>query len=95
MGHGGEAETSAMLAARPDLVDMTLAPEQVVPKLPTESCVRIYWTFNELTNTGTTGAPRKATPEKGQKIMRILESVLLGFIADMDKHKWKYGTSGP
>ncbi len=59
MGHRGEAETSAMLAVRPDLVDMALAPEGVVPKFPDR--VRIYWKFNELTSTGATGSPRKAT----------------------------------
>jgi creatinine amidohydrolase len=94
MGHGGEGETSAMLAVRPDLVDMTRAPEQVLPKLPDNS-VRIYWKFNELTTTGATGAPRKATAEKGQKIMEILENVLIGFIADMDNNKWKYGIARP
>lgn len=90
LGHGGEGETSAMLAIRPDLVDMTLAPEQAIPRLPSDN-IRIYWKFNELTDTGSTGAPRKATVEKGQKIMEILENVLLNFIADMDKNQWRYG----
>jgi len=93
LGHGGEGETSAMLALRPDLVDMNLAPKEVVPRLPDN--IRIYWKFDELTETGATGAPRKATPEKGQKIMEILENVLLNFIADMDKNRWKYGRSRP
>jgi creatinine amidohydrolase len=90
LGHGGEAETSAMLCLRPDLVDMTLAPKEVIPKLP-DGNIRIYWKFNELTDTGSTGAPRKATAEKGEKIMEILENELLDFIADMDKNKWMYG----
>jgi creatinine amidohydrolase len=89
LGHGGEAETSAMLEARPDLVDMKLAPAQVVPKLPEN--VRIFWKFSELTNTGATGAPDKATAEKGRKIMAALEDLLLDFIAEMDRNDWKYG----
>jgi creatinine amidohydrolase len=89
LGHGGEAETSAMLAVRPDLVNMTLAPKDVIPKLPEN--VRIYWKFNELTDTGATGAPRKATKAKGDKIINILENVLLAFIIDMEKNQWKYG----
>ena len=93
LGHGGEGETSAMLAIRPDLVDMTLAPKEVIPKLPDK--IRVYWKFNELTNTGATGAPRKATVEKGQKLMEILENLLLNFIADMDKNQWKYGKARP
>lgn len=89
LGHGGEAETSAMLAVRPDLVNMTLAPEKVVPRLPDN--IRIYWKFNELTSTGATGAPREASVEKGRKLLALLENVILNFIADMDKNDWKYG----
>lgn len=89
LGHGGEAETSAMLAVRPDLVNMTVAPKDVIPKLPDN--IRIYWKFNELTDTGATGAPRKATTTKGNKIISILENVLLAFILDMEKNQWKYG----
>ena len=89
LGHGGEAETSAMLAVRPDLVNMTVAPKDVIPKLPEN--VRIYWKFNELTDTGATGAPRNATKAKGDKIINILENILLAFIIDMEKNHWKYG----
>lgn len=89
LGHGGEAETSAMLALRPDLVDMASAPEQVVPNLPDH--LRIYWKFDELTRTGATGAPKKATAEKGQKLIALLEDVLLGFIRKMGQTGWKYG----
>lgn len=88
-GHGGEGETSAMLAARPELVDMALAPDEVIPRLPEN--VRLYWKFSELTGTGATGAPRKATVEKGEKIMSILEGVLLQFLKEMDGVDWKYG----
>jgi creatinine amidohydrolase len=89
LGHGGEAETSAMLAVRPDLVNMAVAPKDVIPKLPDN--VRIYWKFNELTDTGATGAPRKATRTKGDRIISILENVLLAFILDMEKNQWRYG----
>jgi creatinine amidohydrolase len=92
LGHGGEAETSAMLAVRPDLVNMTVAPKDVVPKLPDN--VRIYWKFKELTDTGATGAPRKATRAKGDEIISILENVLLAFILDMEKNQWRYGIDG-
>ncbi|MDQ5869659.1 MAG: creatininase family protein, partial [Thermoproteota archaeon] len=84
-----EAETSAMLAVRPDLVDMNLAPSDVIPKLP--SNVRIYWNFDELTSTGTTGSPRKASIEKGNKVLETIESVLLSLVQEMDQNNWKYG----
>ena len=91
LGHGGEAETSAMLAVRPDLVKMSNAPKDIIPKLPTN--LRIYWKFNELSVTGTTGAPRKATVKKGYEIMGALEAILISFLNDMDRSRWKYGIS--
>lgn len=90
LGHGGEAETSAMLAIRPDLVNLDLAPENTIPNLPGED-VRIYWKFNELTNTGSTGAPRSATVKKGEEIIKILSEVILDFLNKMDSTDWKYG----
>jgi creatinine amidohydrolase len=91
LGHGGEAETSAMLAVRPDLVKMSNAPEDLIPKLPPN--VRIYWKFNELSDTGATGAPRKATVKKGYEIVQTLENILISFLNDMDDNRWKYGIS--
>jgi creatinine amidohydrolase len=69
---------------------MINAPKDMIPKLP--SNIRIYWKFNELSDTGTTGAPRKATVEKGCQILETLEAILISFLTDMDKNKWKYGT---
>ncbi|NOJ29387.1 MAG: creatininase [Nitrososphaeraceae archaeon] len=89
LGHGGEAETSAMLAVRSDLVNIGLAPENVIPKLPNH--VRIYWKFNELTETGATGSPKNASVQKGESIMMSLENVLLSFIDEMNLKDWKYG----
>ena len=79
-----------MLAIRPDLVNMDYAPEEVIPKLPGNN-VRIYWKFNELTSCGSTGSPKRATIEKGEKALKSLEDVLVSFLNDMEKHNWKYG----
>jgi len=89
LGHGGEAETSALLAVRPELVNMNSAPKDVIPKLPDN--IRIFWNFDELTITGATGAPQKADIEKGNEILQILEKILLSFIKEMDLSDWKYG----
>jgi creatinine amidohydrolase len=91
LGHGGEAETSAMLAVRPELVQMFNAPKELIPELPCN--VRIYWKFNELTDTGATGAPRKATLQKGYEILKLLEEILVSFLEDMERYDWKYGLS--
>ena len=90
LGHGGEAETSTMLAVRPDLVNMKHAPKEVIPKFPSDR-VRIYWKFDELTNTGATGSPQKATVEKGVRALKALEDTLLSFIDDMNRANWRYG----
>jgi creatinine amidohydrolase len=89
LGHGGEAETSAILAVRPDLVNMESAPKEVIPKLPEN--IRIFWKFDELTSTGATGAPQKASIEKGNEILQTLEDLLLSFIKEMELSDWKYG----
>jgi creatinine amidohydrolase len=89
LGHGGEAETSAVLAIRPELVNMNSAPKEVIPRLPEN--VRIFWNFDELTRTGATGAPQKANIQKGNEILQVLEEILLSFIKEMDLSDWKYG----
>jgi len=92
LGHGGEAETSAMMAIRPDLVDLKSAPDQIIPNLPGDD-IRLYWRFSELTRTGATGAPKEASVQKGQEIIDILERVILDFINKMNASNWKYGVS--
>ncbi len=92
LGHGGEAETSAMMAIRPDLVDIRSAPEQIIPNLPSDD-IRLYWKFSELTTTGATGAPKEASVQKGQEIIDILKRVVLDFINKMNNSNWKYGVA--
>jgi creatinine amidohydrolase len=92
LGHGGEAETSAMMAIRPDLVDIKSAPEQIIPNLPGDD-IRLYWKFSELTKTGATGAPKEASVQKGQEIIDILQTVILDFINKMNASNWRYGVS--
>lgn len=89
LGHGGEAETSAVLAVRPDLVNLASAPKDVIPRLPEN--IRIFWKFDELTSTGATGAPQKANIKKGNEILRTLEDILISFIKEMESLDWKYG----
>ncbi len=92
LGHGGEAETSVMMAIRPDLVDLTSAPEKIIPNLPGDD-IRLYWKFSELTKTGATGAPKEASVQKGQEIIDILQRVILDFINKMNASNWRYGVS--
>lgn len=89
MGHGGEAETSAMIHVRPDLVTMKRAPSDTIPDLP--EYIRIYWNIDELTKTGATGSSKKANSRKGKIITKILEDLLVCFIKNMERVEWKYG----
>ncbi|HXT84443.1 MAG TPA: creatininase family protein [Verrucomicrobiae bacterium] len=92
LGHGGEAETSAMLYVRPDLVDINNISNPIIPNLPKDN-IRLYWKFNELTDTGYTGDPRIASSQKGEKVIKILKNIIIEFLIAMEKSEWKYGKS--
>jgi len=87
LGHGGEGETSMMMAVAPRLVDMRHA-RGVVPRLP--SHVQIKWTFDEITPYGVTGDPRKAARKKGEKMKRVLVDLVVSFVKEMDEKDWDY-----
>jgi len=91
LGHGGEAETSAIMKVRPELVDVNNIPEDTIPNLPKH--LRIFWTIDELTKTGATGSSKSASADKGEVICKILEDILISFLTDMEKTQWKYGLS--
>ncbi|HID86340.1 MAG TPA: creatininase family protein [Anaerolineae bacterium] len=91
LGHGGEGETSVMLALHPELVEMEHAKGRVPEDLPEE--VQIKWLFHELTPYGASGDPTKATAEKGRKVVEALVDHIMGFIQQMDAKDWKYDLS--
>ena len=72
LGHAGDAETSLMLAIAPELVDM----KKAVPgaKEPTrEAYARIAdrpGSFVRITGNGVWGDPRKASAQKGRRLLR-------------------------
>jgi creatinine amidohydrolase len=87
MGHGGEGETSIGLAMFPELCDMTRA-KGMLPDM--DNNVKLIWNFSELTDFGASGAPEKATVEKGQKMKDVLVDYLVGFVNRMDSQGWRY-----
>lgn len=89
LGHAGEGETSIGLALFPELMEMQHA-RGVVPNLPDN--VEIKWNFAELTNTGATGDPTRATAEKGRKMVDVLLKAIVDFIKDMDARDWNYSS---
>ncbi len=87
LGHGGEGETSIGLAMFPDLCDMSRA-KGMIPEM--DPHVKLIWNFEDLTDYGASGAPEKATPEKGRKMKQVLVDYLVDFVNRMDAQGWKY-----
>lgn len=83
-GHGGEIETSLVLALREDLVDMSSAVDEtchyrsqfhrgdMYPDKPTTA--KVYWSSFHLQNPehGVLGDPTAATKEKGLKLLECI-----------------------
>lgn len=67
--HGGEVETSVMLALDPDAVNMSLATD-FVPEITAEYVD--YATFPEVTRDGIWGRPTGATAEKGHRALQVM-----------------------
>ena len=91
LGHGGEGETSMMLAVAPELVEMERA-RGVVPDLPAH--VQVKWRFDEVTPYAVSGDPTKATPEKGRLMRDALVDLLVDFIEEMDGRDWEIIPAG-
>lgn len=91
LGHGGEGETSITMAVRPELVNLEDAecqvPEDVI-RLSEFST--IVWDIKEITETGATGDPTKASKEKGQKMLQVVTDYLVGLIQQLEMNDWKY-----
>jgi len=88
-GHGGEGETSIGLAMFPELCDMSRAKGMIPEADPN---VKLIWNFQELTDYGASGAPEKATVEKGRKMKKALVDYLVDFVNRMDAQGWRYET---
>ncbi|MFV1980029.1 MAG: creatininase family protein [Rhodothermia bacterium] len=91
VGHGGEFETSLMLAIAPDLVHM----DEVVPPQNSETYpwaaadmlrgpkAGLYRTMREMTPNGVFGDPRPATAEKGVAITELVTTALSQLVKDL------------
>ena len=90
--HGGEIETSVMLALRPDLVDMSRAGD--FPSFQKELTsrarfLRAYgphafgWKAQDLNPGGVTGNAARATAETGEKLLRHAVDGFIGLLRDV------------
>ncbi len=91
--HGGEIETSVMLALRPELVDMSKAEDfpSLQEKLATDcQHLRAYgphafgWKMGDLNPQGVVGNAAKASAEKGVALLETATEGLVQLLADID-----------
>ena len=91
LGHGGEGETSIMMAIRPDLVDLSKAVARIPEKvIRLSEKVNMIYDISEVSDTGAIGDPTKATVEKGKLMLDTLVDLVAGTIEELDKTGWDY-----
>ncbi|KPA23726.1 Creatinine amidohydrolase [Shimia sp. SK013] len=90
--HAGDSETSPMLAAKPDLVDMALA-ENFVPAMPdweqsnsfiglTGQAAKPGWIIDDLNASGACGDASAATREKGAHLLASAARNFVAFLSE-------------
>lgn len=85
--HAGEAETSMMLAIHPDLVDRERLDQArggpAVDRAGTvlQGAFHRWRSFAAITDTGVVGDARRATAEKGQRLLEAVANALAARIA--------------
>jgi creatinine amidohydrolase/Fe(II)-dependent formamide hydrolase-like protein len=80
--HGGEWETSMMLALRPELVRMERAVAGYTGEF--ESGLQRFFEegIHVLTDTGVFGDPRRASPENGRRYIERLVDLAVEFVQE-------------
>jgi creatinine amidohydrolase len=85
--HAGEMETSLILHARPELVDLAAADPGAVAAVRFESVrkgwVKVTRPWHLLTTNSGAGDPRHATAEKGERFLAFLVERLSGFLVEL------------
>ena len=85
--HACEAETSMVLALRPDLVDMAQAANAVGPTAPElidivgTTAAHRWQSFRSRTSHGVIGDPRAASAEKGERLLQAAANAVASLIS--------------
>lgn len=87
--HACEGETSLMLAVAEPLVRKDRLPDAVGPKhsTPRPLGVARYRSFRDFSDSGVVGDARRATVEKGHKLMVICRDAIVAVL--VDKEAWQ------
>jgi creatinine amidohydrolase len=94
--HACEAETSMVLALKPELVDMSLASSAVGPTSPElatiigTSAAHRWQSFRSRTTHGAIGDPRAASAEKGERLLQAASEAVTALITN--ESFWKMST---
>lgn len=91
LGHAGEGESSIAYYLYGEWCEPELADGFVPDHLLSD--VNIQWNFGELTHSGATGDPTKATKEKGEKMTNALVDCVVKAIKDLDGMNWQYNST--
>lgn len=85
--HAGEMETSLILHARPELVDLAAADPGAVAAVRFEAVqkgwVKVTRPWHLLTTNSGAGDPRQATAEKGERFLKMLVERLSAFLVEL------------
>jgi creatinine amidohydrolase len=85
--HAGEMETSIVLHARPDLVQLETADEALPQKsrfaAVQKGYVELTRPWPKLTRSSGVGDPRSATPDKGKRWLDIIVPPLADFLVEL------------
>lgn len=102
--HGGDIETSLMLAHRPDLVAMPAAPDAVPASLSMENefvwlgphCQAAFgWMTQDLHASGAVGDARTASAQKGERALTHGAHAFIALLQDVDRFDLGRLANGP
>lgn len=91
--HACEAETSMVLALKPELVDMSKAAEAVGPTAPElpdiigTTAAHRWLSFRSRTSHGAIGDPRAASAEKGERLLQAAADAVAALVTN--QQFWK------
>ena len=91
LGHAGEGESSIAYY----LYEEWNEPEYAAGVVPDHLAkdVNMQWLFGEITDTGATGDPTKASKEKGRKMTEVLVKCIVDALKALDASGWEYRSS--
>jgi len=86
--HGGDVETSIVLALEEHWVNMNLAPNELFNKIPDiglKGGPYAAWVIDDISSSGILGCAKEATSEKGLESLKLLGRKMADVLIEMSK----------